>query len=103
MSKQFLTDVIQEGSDLNGVAARNLAAHIIDAIKAEIVNNGRFTIPGFGAFAVRERPKRLGLNPRTGEKVPVKAGATVRFKAAPSLKEAVFAGLKKAKRKSKAA
>jgi DNA-binding protein HU-beta len=34
-------------------------------------------------------PKRPVLNPRTGEKVVVKAGATVKFKAAPSLKEAV--------------
>jgi len=30
----------------------------------------------------------------------VKAGATVKFKASPSLKEAAFAGLKKAKRKA---
>jgi DNA-binding protein HU-beta len=33
--------------------------------------------------------------------VAVKAGATVKFKASPSLKEAAFAGLKKAKRKAK--
>jgi DNA-binding protein HU-beta len=40
------------------------------------------------------------LNPRTGEKVPVKAGATVKFKANPALKEAAFADLKKAKGKA---
>ena len=53
-----------------------------------------------GSFTVRETPKRTALNPRTGEKVDVKAGATVRFKASPSLKQAAFAGLKKAKRKA---
>ena len=46
-------------------------------------------------------PKRTALNPRTGEKVAVKAGATVKFKASPSLKESALAGLKKAKRKAK--
>jgi DNA-binding protein HU-beta len=33
--------------------------------------------------------------------VDVKAGAAVRFKASPSLKEAAFAGIKKAKRRAK--
>ena len=31
----------------------------------------------------------MGLNPRTGEAVKVKAGKTVRFKASPTLKKAV--------------
>ena len=73
-----------------------------DAIKAEIVTSGRFTIPDFGAFAVRETPKRTGLNPKTGEKVQIKAGATVRFKASPALKAAALSGVKKGKRKAKA-
>jgi DNA-binding protein HU-beta len=81
--------------------ARRLAADLIAAIKAEIIETGRFTLPDFGAFVVRETPKRTALNPRTGEKVAVKAGATVKFKASPSLKEAAFAGLKKARRKAK--
>jgi DNA-binding protein HU-beta len=49
---------------------------------------------------VRETPKRTALNPRTGEKVQVKAGATVKFKPSPNLREAVFAGVKKARRKA---
>jgi DNA-binding protein HU-beta len=81
-------------------AAGRLAADIIAAIKGQIVETGRFTIPEFGAFGVRETAKRTALNPKTGEKVAVKAGAAVRFKASPALKEAAFAGLKKAKRKA---
>lgn len=100
MSKKFLTEVIQQSSGLSGMASGQVAADLIAAIKAEIITNGRFTLPEFGAFTVRETAKRAALNPRTGEKVAVKAGATVRFKASPALKEAVFAGLKKAKRKA---
>jgi DNA-binding protein HU-beta len=40
------------------------------------------------------------MNPRTGEKVAVKAGVTVKFKTSPALKEAALTGLKKAKRKA---
>ncbi len=100
MSKKFLTDVIQKHSEMTGVAANRLAADIIAAIKNEITGQGRFSLPDFGSFTVRETPKRSALNPRTGEKVAVKAGATVKFKASPALKEAAFAGVKKTKRKA---
>ncbi len=102
MSKKFLTDVIVQSAEMPAIAANRLAGDIIEAIKSEITVNGRFTLPDFGSFVVRETPKRTAMNPRTGEKVPVKAGATVRFKASPSLKEAAFTGLKKAKKKAKA-
>ena len=99
MSKKFLTDVIARAADMPASAADRLAGEVVAAIRAEIVGTGRFSLPDFGSFTVRETPRRTALNPRTGEKVDVKAGATVRFKASPSLKEAAFAGVKKAKRK----
>jgi DNA-binding protein HU-beta len=100
MSKKFLADAIQNSIEITGVGANALAGEIIEAIKSEIVQTGRFTIPDFGAFIVRETPKRTAMNPRTGEKVAVKPAATVRFKPAPSLKEAAFAAMKKSKRKA---
>src|SRR3954465_6013588 len=101
MSKKFLTDVIVQSTEMPALTANRLAADIIAAIKAEIVETGRFGLPDFGAFVVRETPKRTALHPRTGEAVAGRAGATVRFKASPSLKEAALAGLRKAKRKAK--
>ena len=103
MSKRFLTEVIARAADLPATAAGRLAGEIVAAIKAEIVETGRFSLPDFGFFVVRETPKRTALNPRTGEKVDVKAGAAVRFKASPSLKQAAFAGLRKARRRAKKA
>jgi DNA-binding protein HU-beta len=101
MSRRFLTQVIARAADMPASAAGRLAGEVVAAIRAEIVRTGRFSLPDFGAFTVRETPRRTALNPRTGERVDVKAGATVRFKASPSLKEAAFAGLRKARRKAK--
>ena len=95
MSKRFLTQIIQDNSELKGVAAGRLAGAVVDAIKKEIISTGRFSLPEFGSFSVRETPKRTAMNPKTGEKVAVKAGATVKFKASPSLKEAAYKGAKK--------
>ena len=100
MSKKFLADVIVQSTQMPAIQANGLASDIIEAIKSEIVESGRYTIPDFGAFIVRETAKRTALNPRTGEKIAVKAGATVRFKASPALKDAALAGIKKAKRKA---
>src|SRR4051794_1494566 len=100
MSKKFLTDVIVQSAEMPAIAANQLAADIIAAIKAEIIETGRFTLPDFGAFVVRETSKRTAMNPRTGEKVAVRGGATGEVKTSPALKEAALAGLKKAKRKA---
>jgi DNA-binding protein HU-beta len=58
MSKKFLADIIQDGSGLKSVASRQLALHIIKVIKTAIIENGRFTISGFGAFTLHETARR---------------------------------------------
>ena len=89
MSKAFIAKVIQESAALTGTAANRVAADLIGAIVKELKESGKFTLPSFGTFAVRETKARKGLNPRTGDTIKVKAGKTVRFKASPTLKKAV--------------
>src|SRR4028119_1417409 len=67
VSKKFLTDAIGRSTAVPAVAANRPPADIINAIKGKIIGTGRFTLPDFGAFVVRETPKRTALNPRTGE------------------------------------
>jgi DNA-binding protein HU-beta len=89
MSKAFIAAVIQESTEITGVAANRAAAELIEAIVKEMKKNGKFTLPSFGTFTVRKTKARKGVNPRTGEEIKVKAGKTVRFKASPSLKKMV--------------
>lgn len=71
------------------MAATNAARDLIEAIKRELKKEGSFTLPGFGTLRVAKTKARAGLNPKTGEKLKIKAGKTVRFKASPTLKAAV--------------
>jgi DNA-binding protein HU-beta len=89
MSKAFLAEVLQGSADLTGAAANRAAGSLMDAIVKELKKTGKFTLPSFGTFTVRKTKARMGLNPRTGEQIKVKAGKTVRFKASPTLKKAV--------------
>ena len=89
MSKAFIAGVIQDSAELTGAAANRATADVIAAVVKELKKTGRFTLPSFGTFVVRKTKARKGLNPRTGEKIKVKAGKTVRFKASPTLKKKV--------------
>ena len=47
------------------------------------------SITGFGKFSVVKRAARVGVNPRTGEKVKIKASKAPKFTAGASLKQSV--------------
>lgn len=63
----------------------------VDIIFAEIGNalakGHRVELRGFGAFSVRHRERRIGRNPRTGEKVEVEGKNVPFFKAGKKLRE----------------
>lgn len=44
---------------------------VLDEIIDALSRGDRVELRGFGAFSVRNRPSRIGRNPRTGEKVEV--------------------------------
>ena len=89
MSKAFIASVIQQSADLTCLAAYRVAGDLMAAIEQEIKKSGKFSLPSFGTFTVRKMKARKAMNPRTGEKIKVKARKTVRFKASPKLKKAV--------------
>jgi DNA-binding protein HU-beta len=89
MSKAFLTNVLKESTELTGVAAGRATNAIIDALVHELKKTGKFTLPRFGTFRVAKMKARKAMNPRTGEKIRVKASKAVRFKASPELKKSV--------------
>lgn len=63
----------------------------IDGIFGEIVTalgrGYRVELRGFGAFSVRYRDRRMGRNPRTGEKVKVDGKFVPFFKAGKGLRD----------------
>lgn len=89
MSKEFISQVIQQSAELTGVDANRTAGDLITAIVKEMKKVGKFAVPGFGTFKVAKMKARKGINPRTGAAIKVKAGKTVRFKASPKLRKGV--------------
>ena len=91
MTKAFIAEVLQEFCELTQAGSRVAANDLIGAIVEQLKRDGKFVLPGFGKFTVVKTKAYIGLNPSTGEKVKVKAGKTVRFKASPGLRRTITA------------
>ena len=73
--------------------SRDQAKGFVDAVIEEIISalavGEDVSLRGFGKFAVREKPKRPGRNPKTGISAPISARKVVTFKASEHLKAEV--------------
>ena len=89
MSKQVLIDALK-AIGLRAVDANQAVDTVTETIAGELRKGERFSIPGFGTFAVSNRAARMGRNPATGEAIKIKASKKVAFRAAKELKETIL-------------
>jgi DNA-binding protein HU-beta len=88
LSKKILVDaLVKDGfhpKDANAAVSR-----MVSTITKELKKAQKFTLTGFGTFAVSKRGARKGRNPATGEAIKIKASKGVRFKAGATLKAGI--------------
>ena len=65
---------------------------ILDAITGALAHGDRVELRGFGAFSVRNRPARIGRNPRTGARVQVSEKYVPFFKTGKEMRERLNRG-----------
>jgi DNA-binding protein HU-beta len=70
---------------------KSVASQVVDAmleiVREEIVKGNRVNFHAFGTFEVKERAARMGINPKTKEKIPISAKKSLRFKVAKTIKD----------------
>jgi integration host factor subunit beta len=70
----------------------NIVNAILDEIVEAMARGDRVELRGFGAFSVKNRPPRVGRNPRTGTHVPVSEKHVPFFKTGKELRERLNKG-----------
>ena len=60
---------------------------LMEEIAATLSEGNRVELRGFGSFAIKHRPARVGRNPRTGEEVSVEEKWVPVFKAGKELRD----------------
>lgn len=88
MSKKDLISAVAKETKLSKADVEKVVngvfAYVVKSIK-----KGAFSLIGFGSFKKVKRKARTGRNPRTGEKLKIKAKNVVQFKAGKKLKDSI--------------
>ena len=93
MKKIDLIEEISKKSMISRSESKRCVEVMLQEISSAIVSGERVEVRGFGGFYKRHRKGRIGINPKTGEKVEVVEKFVPFFKPGKFLKEAVNKGL----------
>jgi len=89
MNKAGLADAIHAKLGGTKKMAEDAVETVFDTIMQSLAKEDEVSIAGFGAFVVKKRSARMGVNPRTGQKIQISATMTPKFRAGKALKDAV--------------
>ncbi len=91
MNKAELVTVVQNsiGGEITKSCAEKAVEAVLDGIKSGVSNDKSVQLAGFGSFSVTQRAARMGVNPRTGEKIQIAESRSVKFKPAAAFKNLV--------------
>ena len=91
MNKTELVAAIAEKTNLTKADSEKALKAFTEVVAEELKKGEKITLVGFGTFEVSERAAREGRNPKTGEKMPIAASKTPKFKAGKALKDQINA------------
>lgn len=86
-------DLVMEVMKAANIETKKQSLEAVDALFDTIVKalskGDEVAITGFGTFKVAKRAARMGVNPKTGEKIQIAASTKPKFRAGKLFKEAV--------------
>lgn len=88
MNKAELVQAVQKtlGKDTSKAQAERAVEAVVEGIKGGLRKGQPVQLVGFGTFKVTSRKARTGINPKTGEKIKIKASKNVKFSAGKDLR-----------------
>ena len=94
VTKMELANILFDELGLNKREAKEFVELFFEEIRTALESGDSVKFSGFGSFSVRDKPRRPGRNPRTGEEVPVSARRVVTYKASQKIKDRVSGSVK---------
>jgi len=89
LTKMDLVDSIYNQIDLPKRNYARLIDSLLEVIKGTLENGEDVLISGFGKFCVKDKGKRRGRNPQTGQNMMLESRRLVRFRCSPVLKNKI--------------
>jgi DNA-binding protein HU-beta len=92
VTKQDFVDAVADRAGMSKRDAADAVDAVLDTITDTLKRGDAVTFTGFGKFSTSARAARMGVNPRTGERVQIQATTVPKFQAGSALKSAVKTG-----------
>lgn len=90
MKKDDLVEALHKDANLpTKKQAQEIVDWFFDTITKSLARGEEVGITGFGTFKTVKRAARMGINPKTGEKIQIAAAVKPKFSAGKLLKDAV--------------
>ncbi len=89
LTKTDLIDTTYNRVDLPKTKSAQVIESLLEIIKKTLENDEDVLISGFGKFCVKEKRKRRGRNPQTGDELMLGERRVVRFKCSGRLRDKV--------------
>ena len=88
MNKAELVASVQKalGKETSKACAEKAVVATVESIAGALKKGQSVQLIGFGTFKVVSRKARIGVNPKTGAKIKIKASKSVKFGAGKELK-----------------
>jgi DNA-binding protein HU-beta len=95
LTKADLIDNVAQEFELSKRQVGEIVDMLLDEITTALQNGEKVQLIPFGSFVVRQRKRREGRNPKTGEKLIIAARKVPAFSAGKSLRDAVSGAKRK--------
>jgi len=89
MTKAELIEALTEKTALKKRDVSDVVDNLLEIVKSALQKGEKVQLIPFGSFEVRDRKKREGRNPKTGERLTIPARRVPAFHAGKDLREAV--------------
>lgn len=93
LTKADLAEALFEQLGLNKREAKDFVDQFFEGIRNTLEEGEVVKLSGFGNFELRDKNRRPGRNPKTGEEIPISARRVVTFRPGQKLRNRVETAL----------
>lgn len=92
LTRAELGEAVHNAIGLSRAESSQLVETVLDKISDALVAGENVKISSFGSFILRDKNRRVGRNPKTGEEVPIEPRRVLTFRPSQILRERINKG-----------
>lgn len=89
MNKTDLINSVAQDAGVSKIYAERVLNKFIEVVGDELSEGKKVTVTGFGTFLVAKRREKVGVNPRTKERIKIPAQILPHFRPGKKFKDAI--------------